>query len=87
MQKYLKLLGHQATSVITGFKGVITSVSFDVNGCIMAAINPGVDKDGKNRDSLWYDVKALRITSKSPVVSQPDFVDVAGGNDLPLKNL
>lgn len=87
MEKHLKLLGHRATSLISGFKGVITSISFDVNGCIQAAINPGVDKEGKIRDSLWFDVKAIFITSKKPVLRQPDFVVVPGGNSLPLKNV
>lgn len=58
---------------VTGFKGVVASVSFDLYGCVQAIVNPGTDKDGKPKDSHWFDVNRLRVTSKSPVMERPNF--------------
>lgn len=85
MQEHLKLLGYRVRSRVVGFEGVVTSISFDVNGCIQAAVNPGVDKDGKWRDSVWCDTKNLLVLSDAPVCNQPDFAIVPGGHPLPSK--
>ncbi len=71
--EHMKLLGMKATDKVTGFKGVVTSVSFDLFGCIQAVLTPETDKDGKSCDSRWYDVSRLRVTSKKPVMDLPDY--------------
>ncbi len=58
---------------ITSFKGIVTSVSFDLYGCIQAVVNPGLDREGKPRDSHWFDVSRLKVTSKKPKMTQPNF--------------
>lgn len=58
---------------VTGFKGVVASVSFDLYGCIQAVVNPGMDKSGKLGDSNWFDVNRLKVISKSPVMPVPAF--------------
>lgn len=73
-EKHLSYLGFRGKDKVTGLEGVITSVSFDLFGCVMATLNPGLDKDGKQRDSHWFDIARLSITSDAPVMSQPDFV-------------
>jgi hypothetical protein len=73
VKKHLDLLGMTAEDKVTGFKGVIASISFDLYGCIQAIINPGIDKDGKLKDQCWFDIGRLKITGKSPVMDRPDF--------------
>lgn len=73
MNQHLSLLGMRVKDKVTGFTGVVTSIAFDLYGCIQAVINPGVDKDGKLQDQTWFDVGRLEIISDKPVIEQPNF--------------
>ena len=83
MKKYFDLLGFKVRDVVTGFTGIFTCVSFDLYGCVQALVNPGLDKDGKNQESRWYDLKRLERLSDGPVMAVPNFEVVLGGQDLP----
>ena len=52
VKAYIESLGYRAKDKVTGFTGVISSISFYLYGCIQAIIAPGIDKDGKIMDSL-----------------------------------
>lgn len=70
------LLGLRMKDRITGMVGVVTSVTFDLYGCVQVILNPGVDNDGKPRDGMWFDVKRLVLASNDdnkPVIDVPDF--------------
>jgi len=71
----LKMLGLKGKDKITGQKGIVTSVCFDLYGCIQVVINPGINKDGKLKDCVWFDVDRITLTSKRPVMKQPEFVN------------
>ena len=71
--KHFDLLGMKVTDRVTGLSGVVTSISFDLFGCVCATVDPGLDKDGKPRDRGWYDVARLQVDSKKPVMEQPNF--------------
>ena len=73
LNQYLDMLGMRVEDRVTGFKGVITSMSFDLYGCIQAIVNPGVDKDGKPGDSHWFDVLRLQMVGTEPVMARPEF--------------
>jgi hypothetical protein len=73
LQKHLELLGMRVEDRVTGFKGVVTSVTFDLYGCIQGLVNPGVDKDGKFMENGWFDVNRLILLKKTPVMNQPNF--------------
>ena len=73
VKKHLDLLGLMVKDEVTGFTGVVTSISFDLYGCIQAIITPKVAKDGKKGDSHWHDVSRLTIKGKKPVIKLPDF--------------
>jgi hypothetical protein len=73
LHKHLDLLGMRVEDYTTGFKGVVTSVGFDLYGCIQAIVHPGIDAEGKLRDSQWFDVNRLRVTSEAPVMPRPEF--------------
>lgn len=81
IENHLKVLGFRAKDKVTGFKGVITSVSFDLYGCIQAVLNPGLDKDGKFGDQAWFDIARLQIENKIPVMPCPDFGNVGSPID------
>jgi len=83
MKEHLKLLGFTARDVITGTKGVVTSISFDLYGCVQAIVTPPVDKDGKQPDLRWFDTKRLTAVGDEPVMAVPCFTAPPGGQNLP----
>lgn len=74
MNDYMKLLGMKAKDRVTGASGVVTSLSFDLYGCVQAWLTPPVAKGGKQPDNGgWYDAKRLEVTAAKPVMEQPVF--------------
>jgi len=73
LQKYLELLGMKAKDCVTGAEGVITSISFDLYGCIQAVVTPGANADGKLESGRWFDVQRLKVTDKKSVMERPNF--------------
>lgn len=74
----LALLGRKAVDKVTGFEGVISTIGFDVYGCVQAILTPAA-KDGKLLDQGWFDVK--RLTVGEVVMPNPDFGPVALGEE------
>lgn len=73
VKNHLDLLGHRVRDKVTGLKGVVDSLSFDLYGCIQASVNPGIDEKDEQKPMRWHDVSRLEVTSKKPVMDQPDF--------------
>jgi len=73
VNKQLALLGLKAEDKVTGFKGVIDSVCFDLYGCVQAALTPAVDSKGELKGGKWFDVTRLVIRDHEPVMDLPDF--------------
>ena len=91
MNEHLNLLGLKARDRVTGFTGIVSSVSFDLYGCIQAVLTPEIDKDGKPREGHWYDVNRLELLSKKPVMALPAFMPtpqthLKGTAEKPAKN-
>ena len=57
LEQHVRLLGTHCKDKITGVKGVITSICFDLYGCIQACVTPN-DPD---KDSKWVDVTRLIV--------------------------
>ena len=77
--KHLQLLGNKVTDTITGYTGVVVSVSYDITGCIQALIRPQVMDTGEMKypESAWIDVQRLKIHSR--VVGPPAAVSAKTG--------
>lgn len=83
IQDHLQLLGLPVKDAVTGFKGVVTSVSFDLYGCVQAVIAPAeLDEKGIPREGRWFDVSRLQILDPHPVMRQPDFLKGYPGTGL-----
>lgn len=52
---------------------MVTSICFDLYGCIQAAVHPCLDKEGKIKEGHWHDVARLKVLSKEPVMERPNF--------------
>ncbi len=90
LNSHVELLGKKATDVVTGYTGVITTMSFDLYGCIQAVITPRIDEKGESSSGKWFDVSRLDISDDEPVMLLPDFSQgyvakgLKGGSDKPL---
>ena len=70
---HFDLLGMRVMDRVTKFTGVVTSVTFDLYGCIQAIVNPGMGVDGKVGESLWFDVNRLSVMDSVRVMDKPAF--------------
>lgn len=73
VKNHLDMLGFPVKDKVTGFKGVVVSIGFDLYGCIQAVVNPGLDKEGKTMESMWFDVNRLEVTAKKRVMGVPNW--------------
>ncbi len=48
VNEHIKFLGLQVRDEVTGFSGVVTSMSFDLYGCIQAVVTPKVKEGGRS---------------------------------------
>lgn len=71
-KKHIDLLGFRVEDRVTGLVGVITSVTFDLYGCIQGLVTPPAE-NSKREESWWCDVSRLKVLSDQPVMDQPNF--------------
>ena len=74
VKKHLSYLGLKVRDRVSGLAGVVTSVTFDLYGRVQTLVHTGVDKEGKLREQVWFDIARLDIVSIAPAMQQPDFV-------------
>ena len=75
---YFKILGMPCKDKVTGFKGIATSVSFDLYGCVQVWLTPEVTEDGKTPDGVWYDFMRVHATGER-VMDIPVFEGTEAG--------
>ena len=80
---YVDLLGHRVTDKVTSFEGTVTSVSFDLYGCVQCIVQPDAEK-GKTdmKDSRWFDAKRLTVRGKARAMPVPHFGDIEQGKEI-----
>ena len=83
--KHFDLLGCKARDKITGFSGVVSSVCFDLYGCVQIVLTPGADKEGKLGEGHWFDEKRIEVLDRTPVMPVPSFEHVPGPSIHPVK--
>lgn len=72
--QHLHLLGLPVRDKVTHREGVVTSLCYDLFGCIQAAVDPGYKDDGSRHDVSWFDVSRLSVQSETPVMAQPHYL-------------
>jgi hypothetical protein len=86
----LRLLGLKVKDRVTQFEGIVTSVGFDLYGCIQAVVTPEMTAPAKVEDSRWFDTSRLEILHAIPVMAVPQYgvvpksTQVPGGFDKPI---
>lgn len=81
-----KRFGKKAKDKITGFEGIIIGKTSWMFGCSQYCLSPAVDKDGKKRESEWFDKGRIEIIDDG--ISPDEVQDkVPGGiNDHPCES-
>lgn len=72
--RQMKLLGTKVRDRVTGFSGVVASLSFDLYGCVQAVVTPPVDDKGEMKDGRWFDTSRLDVIDATPVMDLPSWV-------------
>lgn len=60
-------LGKKGRDKITGFEGILIGRSTWLTGCEQYCLCPTVDKEGKIRDSAWFDEVRVEVLAEVPV--------------------
>ena len=69
-EQHFKLLGMKVKDKVTGYSGVVTSLSFDLYGCVQAVITPITGKD-KDWIQMYCQAKNVLMTEDKAVI--PEF--------------
>ncbi len=73
IKEHLDLLGLKVKDSVTGFDGVVSTISFDLYGCIQAVVTPPMTDVGELKDGRWFDITRLIVIDNNPVMITPDF--------------
>lgn len=63
-------LGDEVKDKVTGFKGIVTSITLFLNGCTRCGVQPKMGKDGKVPDGLSFDEPQLEVVKRKAVASE-----------------
>lgn len=63
-------LGHTAKDKVTGFEGTLVGRADYLYGCTQYCLCPTVDKDGKVRDSQWFDEGRIQVAGSGIAPAQ-----------------
>ncbi len=87
IEEHISKLGLEATDKVSGMKGVLTTLSFDLYGCVQYVLTASkLDKEGKPVGGHWMDVSRLTIGNKR-AMDTPNFKEgmIALGNKGPAE--
>jgi hypothetical protein len=76
-------LGCIAKDTITGFKGVVTSRTEFLYGCVHIGITPDkLDENGKPVESQWFDEQRIEVIKAAKPKVSKDSEATSGGPSL-----
>jgi hypothetical protein len=64
-------MGDEVQCIVTGFKGVVTSITEYLNGCRRMGVQPPVDKEGRIPEAYNIDEPQLVVTKARKVKMGP----------------
>lgn len=83
IEQHISKLGTKARDKVTGSKGVVTSVTFDLYGCIQVILTPEAKEDGTLPDGRWFDIGRIEPIHDDPI-SDARVMDVPDFNAGPI---
>lgn len=87
--EHINKLGYKVKDKVTGFTGVVTTVAFDLYGCIQVIAVPAAKEGGSLGEGRWFDIGRLEVIGEEPVTKRPTFEryekEVASGDKGPAE--
>ena len=77
---HCEMLGLPVFDLVTNFAGVVTSIIYELNGSVQAAVRPSVKNDGTIVDSVWIACRRLQVKGEA-VLPVPNFGCAAPGDE------
>ena len=72
IKETITLLGYKGKDKVTGFEGIVESISFDLYGCIQLWMKPtSLKEDGSQKDGGYFDVSRIEIYNS--IIPAPNF--------------
>lgn len=75
------LMGMEVRDKITGFRGIVTGVTFWLFGCARMCVKPKVDESGKECPEGWFDENQLEVISQGVAPETAILTGQPGGPD------
>lgn len=70
----INMLGLKGRDRVTGFRGTITSVCFDLYGCVQMSLSPDAKEgDDDLKHGHWFDVSRVVVADEERAMPVPDF--------------
>lgn len=70
----IDMLGREGKDKITGVKGIISSISFDLYGCIQVVLTPSkVKENSEIVFAGWFDINRIELTKKKRTMVPPSY--------------
>lgn len=76
-QKKTVEMGDEVKDLITGFTGIVTSISTYLHGMNQVGVQPPIDKEGKVPDCINFDIVSLKILCKTRVQPSKEVMNIA----------
>ena len=67
-------LGSKVKDNITSFTGIVTAVSYYINGCVQYLVRPTKLDEGKIMEAEWIDIQRLKVTRRATVKTETKLV-------------
>lgn len=75
LKQYFEWMGKPVKDRIRGTEGIVTSINFDLYGCVQVCITPKQNADGKAPEQVWCDVQRLSADDNAePVIPLPQYL-------------
>jgi hypothetical protein len=75
IEKYLDRLGLEGKDKVTGIEGTVTSISFDLYGCIQVILTPKKGDESKYPSCNWFDIGRVEFQEGFKVMETPNFME------------
>lgn len=83
IEQFLQILGKKVTDRVTGYSGIVESVTFDLYGCVQAIVRAPVNEKMEMQECRWFDYKRLLDSNEERVMPLPAFELVPGPAERP----
>ena len=76
-------LGQKVRDTVSGFEGIVVSVTRYLNECVRVGVQPATDKDGKLPVAEFFDIEQVELVDQGVRKEAPKVLARTGGPHQP----